>query len=98
MNFVINNTTEVTALANELINNGSSSSAYIDELNEILNTTLSYWEESQSDAQAFRTQLLNEVSFANRSITCNNAFANSIKEYIEFTEKTSSKSATSSQI
>ena len=98
MNFVINNTTEVTALANELINNGSSSSAYIDELNEILNTTLSYWEESQSDAQVFRTQLLNEVSFANRSITCNNAFANAIKEYIEFTEKTSSKSATSSQI
>lgn len=98
MNFVINNTTEVTALANELINNGSSSSVYIDELNEILNTTLSYWEESQSDAQAFRTQLLNEVSFANRSITCNNAFANAIKEYIEFTEKTSSKSATSSQI
>ena len=55
-------------------------------------------EQSKDLNLRIQKQLLNEVSFANRSITCNNAFANAIKEYIEFTEKTSSKSATSSQI
>ena len=93
MNFVINNTTEVTALANELINNGANVNNIVQELTAILSTFSSSWEETQSDAQAFKAQLQNEINFATKSTNVNNNFANSLISYIDFIEKTGSTSA-----
>lgn len=93
MNFTINNTSEVKNLANELIDNGANINNIVQELTTILTSFSSSWEESQRDAQAFRTQLQSEVDFATKSTNVNNAFANSLISYIDFIEKTGSTSA-----
>ena len=93
MNFTINNTSEVKNLANELINNGANINSIVQELTAILTTFSTAWEESQSDAQAFRRQLQNEIDYATRTTSVNNEFANSLISYINFIEKTGSTSA-----
>ncbi len=97
-NFTIYNTSTVKSLCEELINNGTNINSTIEELNEISNSVFANWEETQADAQAFKTRLLNEIDFSNRSISTNNNFANSMRNYIEFIEKTSSTNATSGGI
>ncbi len=89
MAIIINNTSSVKTMADNLLTETKKIESVKESINYILSELNEYWAANQEDQQTFYKGLQDNVAALETISSCNNEFSNSLVEYMNATDATS---------